>query len=279
MPTVVTLSTGAMNRATIGVTVHAHALPRATQIGHADGDPTRYENPALACLLRREEQPSRQRPLRCGFATSTLRSCCSPDRHTGCGKTRATSPPVPHVERRDAACSFTVPCPASPDPMRHLHRVNACRRLGAGSARRLTGFRGVEHPASQAGKLDLFQSSTSSPQPLSSSSKSGPQDRPSSSRPRRDSADRCGLRPHRTALSRRPQAAAVRRALNHHASLVKGSPQNADVWFARILVTPPATHFVGLVRNEKPPAMRMKELAGQRDGPPHDIDCSTSSLG
>ena len=41
----------AMNRATEGVTVHAHALPRATRFGHANGHPTRYEDPALLTEL------------------------------------------------------------------------------------------------------------------------------------------------------------------------------------------------------------------------------------
>jgi len=48
----------AMNRATEGVTVHAHALPRATRFGHANGHPTRYEDPAL--LTELAEKPMKQ---------------------------------------------------------------------------------------------------------------------------------------------------------------------------------------------------------------------------
>jgi hypothetical protein len=46
----------AMNRASRAVTVHAHALARATRIGHANGDPTRYKDPAL--LTELAEKPS-----------------------------------------------------------------------------------------------------------------------------------------------------------------------------------------------------------------------------
>ena len=56
MPTVAALSAGAMNRASEASTVHAHALQRATRIGHADGGPTRYEDPAL--LTELAEKPS-----------------------------------------------------------------------------------------------------------------------------------------------------------------------------------------------------------------------------
>jgi len=96
---------------------------------------------------------------------------------------------------------FVVPCRRERRPRRHPHRVNACRRLGAGSARRLTGFRGVEHPAEPAGKLDLFLSSTRSPQPLPAAPKTGLRPAsescglPDSAKPREDG------RPHRTALS------------------------------------------------------------------------------
>ena len=67
-----------MKRASKAVTLHAGGIARATVIDNDNGGCTRSEDPALSCLLRREEQQSRQCPLRCGFATSTLRSCCTP---------------------------------------------------------------------------------------------------------------------------------------------------------------------------------------------------------
>ena len=47
-----------------------------------------------------------------------------------------------------------------------------------------------------------------------------------------------------------------------------------DVWFAWILVAPPATRITGLVLDEEPRAMGTKVLPEQRKRPPHDIDCS-----
>jgi len=173
------------------VTVHAHAFPRATRIGHANGPPTRYEDPALACLLRREEQPSRQRPLWCGFATSTLRSCCTPRCSRNPDECRGSAP-TPPAERRQTACSFTVPCPAlvlhspesirgdggSPDPIRHLHRVNP-DRVRIGNAGWVPGRpenrrRRPDRDSSVSSIARLPSSSTGSPQALSSSSKAGP---------------------------------------------------------------------------------------------------------
>jgi hypothetical protein len=82
----------AMNRASRAVTVHAHDLARATRIGHANGDPTRYKDPAL--LTELAEKPS--------------------------------SAPAPLAVwlRHFNASLLLSPCPASPDPMRHTHRVN-----------------------------------------------------------------------------------------------------------------------------------------------------------
>jgi len=87
----------AMNRATKGVTVHAQALARATGIGAANGCCTRSEDPAL--LTELAQKPS--------------------------------SAPAPLAESlRDLNASLLLfPCPATPDTMRHTHRVNACRRL------------------------------------------------------------------------------------------------------------------------------------------------------
>ena len=87
----------AMNRATKGVTVHAQALARASGIGAANGCCTRSEDPAL--LTELAQKPS--------------------------------SAPAPLAESlRDLdALLLLFPCPATPDTMRHTHRVNACRRL------------------------------------------------------------------------------------------------------------------------------------------------------
>ena len=70
-----------MKRATRGVTLHAGGIPRATVIDNADGGCTRSEDPGPSHWLREE---------------------------------RATSPPVPHAERRVAACSFRCAPPPSP---------------------------------------------------------------------------------------------------------------------------------------------------------------------
>jgi len=81
-----------------GVTVHAQALARATGIGNANGCCTRSEDvPAL--LTELVQKPS--------------------------------SAPAPLAESlRDLDASLLLfPCPATPDTMRHTHRVNACRRL------------------------------------------------------------------------------------------------------------------------------------------------------
>ena len=73
------------------------AIPRATGIGAANGCYTRSEDPAL--LTELAQKPS--------------------------------SAPAPLAESlRDLNASLLLfPCPATPDPMRHTHRVNACRRL------------------------------------------------------------------------------------------------------------------------------------------------------
>ena len=86
-----------MNRATIGVTVHAQALSRATGIGDAHGCCTRSEDPALLTELAR----------------------------------KPSSAPAPLAESlRDLNASLLLfPCPASPDPLRRTHRTNAWCRL------------------------------------------------------------------------------------------------------------------------------------------------------
>jgi hypothetical protein len=63
----------AINRASRAVTLDAQGIARATVIGNDNGGCTRHEDPGPSHWLREE---------------------------------RATSPPVPHAERRVAACSF-----------------------------------------------------------------------------------------------------------------------------------------------------------------------------
>jgi len=57
MPTVVALPTGAMNRASEAVTVHAHGIARATVVSDANGRRTRY-HPRLALRLRSSLVPA-----------------------------------------------------------------------------------------------------------------------------------------------------------------------------------------------------------------------------
>jgi hypothetical protein len=70
-----------------------------------------------------EEKSSSHASAPCGVAvaTSTLRSCCTPRcsrnlrqavKQNTFASRPAGSAPTPPAERRDAACSFTVPCPA-----------------------------------------------------------------------------------------------------------------------------------------------------------------------
>ena len=134
-----------MKRATRGVTLHAGGIARATVVGNADGGCTRYEDPALSCLLRREEQQSRQCPLRCGYRhlnASLLLYPGDPCRHAVGG-----TPP------QDGTC--TAPT------------------LGAGWCRVTPTCRGStvssilsRRSRRRRRKLDLFESLTGSPQAL-----------------------------------------------------------------------------------------------------------------
>ena len=89
------------------------------------------------------------------------------------------SPASPHEPCRTSSARLMQ------DPRRsrafdaaHAPRQRLTQACVPGHPDARSGFRGVEHPASQAGKLDFFLSSTSSPQALSSSSKSGATRRP-----------------------------------------------------------------------------------------------------
>ena len=109
-------------------------------------------------------QVPRQRPLRCGFATSTLRSCCA-------------LPPSPAAPTQATPAKLSCPV-LHPRRSRALNTAHAPRqRLTQACAPGHpdeSGFRGVEHPASQAGKLDFLHLL---PQTLFSR-KSGPPGRP-----------------------------------------------------------------------------------------------------
>ena len=148
----------------------------------------------------REEQPPRQRPLRCGCrhlnASLLLYPALLTEPASGreaehvrftTGRFRAKAP------CGTPRCGVLVYCPLSGACPPSLERATEDRRtpcgtrtastldagLCAGSSRdppsaACSGLRGVEHPASHAGKLDLLLSSAASPHVLSSSSKSGP---------------------------------------------------------------------------------------------------------
>ena len=131
-----------------------------------------------ACSRNLRSQVPRQAPMRnaamrrarfpvpCPAPAGPRQSCRQRSCHQLCSEPCAPCPQC----LRHRRCRRVAPS------VRHLHRVNACRRLGAGSARRLTGFRGVEHPASQAGKLDSSPSSTRSSN-TSTSDQNGPKPR------------------------------------------------------------------------------------------------------
>ena len=145
----------------------SHAQPGSVMLTVV---PRTTKTPRCSRNLLRSQVP-RQRPLWCGFATSTLRSCCPP-------------PPSPAAPTQATPAKLSCPV-LNPRRSRAFHAAHAPRqRLTQACAPGhpdKSGFHGVEHPASQAGKLDLFLSSTASPQPLSAASthtESGPPDRP-----------------------------------------------------------------------------------------------------
>ena len=131
-----------MNRATRGVTVHAHTLRPC----HALCERHRWCQRASPNPAQSTPRP----PGRCGFATSTLRSCCAP-------------PPSPAAPTQATPAKLSCPV-LNPRRPRAFHAAHAPRQ-------RLTqactpghpdesGFLGVEHPASQAGTLDSSCSAT-----------------------------------------------------------------------------------------------------------------------
>jgi len=144
-----------MKRASGAVTLHAGGIPRATLIGNDNSGCTRSEDPGPSHWLREE---------------------------------RATSPPVPHAERReDAACSFTCPLSGS----RRTPQDGTCTAptLGAGWCRVTPTSRGST-VSSVARLLQVFDRL---PTGSSVSSTHGPSGHPAS-RHRRDSSKR-GRRP------------------------------------------------------------------------------------
>jgi len=76
MPTASARSTGAINRASRAVTVDAYAIPRANVIGCAHAGRTRYQDPALSCLLRRERAAVTPTPQRCRYRDLNLLIPC-----------------------------------------------------------------------------------------------------------------------------------------------------------------------------------------------------------
>jgi hypothetical protein len=144
------------------VTVHAHALPRATVISNDNGRCTRSEDPALLTELA-EKPSSAPAPLAVWLRHFNASLLLCPAAVPG-------GPDTGH------ASEAVMSCAQSPALSRLPCGTCTAPSVGAGwvPGQPLCGFRGVEHPASQAGTLDFFLSSTGSPQALSSSSKAGP---------------------------------------------------------------------------------------------------------
>ena len=114
-------------------------ITRADLVHNADGpSPLPKAMNRASKLTRFMLTPSRAQP---GSAMTTVvaRALKTPDRHTGCGETGQP------VRRSPMRCGFAtstlrhaeawqapvVPCRRNGGPMRHTHRVNACRRLAS----------------------------------------------------------------------------------------------------------------------------------------------------
>ena len=123
----------------------SHAQPGSVMLTVV---PRATKTPRCSRNLLRSQVP-RQRPLRCGFATSTLRSCCSPPPSPA--SPTKTTPAELSWSLLPARRSRAFDAAHAP----HQRLVQAC----APGHPDESGFRGVEHPASQAGKLDSSGSS------------------------------------------------------------------------------------------------------------------------
>jgi len=177
---------------------HAPCYPSPRQ-------PSRQRSCHEFCFPPSHPHPPRQQSCHVG--------CCAPlhavrvrqgsrrrRRHAPClaaSSFRSASPPLTRSATRlegcagtvNAGCSCDAQCARASRPRRSraFHTAHAPRqRLTQACApgQPLRGFRGVEHPASQAGTLDFFLSSTGS---FRQQRSHGPMGRPRQS---------CGLRPH-----------------------------------------------------------------------------------
>ncbi len=104
-----------MNRASRAVTVHAHALPRATVIGNNNGGCTRFEDPALLTELA-QKPSSAPAPLVVWLRHFNASLLLSP----------AAVPGGPDKDHASKAVMVFASCPGALAPlMQHTHRVNA----------------------------------------------------------------------------------------------------------------------------------------------------------
>ena len=151
-------------------------IPRAIVTGNDNGGCTRHEDPGPSHLLREERATSPPVPHAVWLSPPQRFAPVVPRVAHGTPMQDRGSAPTPHAERREyTACSFIYPCPAPAGPRKTAPapRQRLTQACAPGHPDK-SGFHGVVHPASQAGKLDFFLSSTGSPQALSSSSKYGP---------------------------------------------------------------------------------------------------------
>jgi hypothetical protein len=149
------------------------AIARATVITVAYGPPPRYHPHVTA-----PAKQVRAVPLTPAGTAAAEQPRSSPP----------TPPPSPAAPTQATPAKLSCPvlnppallCPAACFALLHGSRRRCGTRtastldagLCAGSARRLTGFRGVEHPASQAGTLDSSASSATSTTPPTGGSSS-----------------------------------------------------------------------------------------------------------
>jgi len=119
MPTVAALSTGAINRASIAVTVDAYAIPRTTVVGNDNGDRTRMKTPRCHACCEERSSSHANAPNGVAVATSIYLSpsASRPPPHEPC---RTSSARLMLNPRRSRACH------AAPAPRQALAQAG-CR--------------------------------------------------------------------------------------------------------------------------------------------------------
>ena len=112
---------------------HAQSsLTMTTVVARAMKTPDRH-----TCCGKKEQQVRRS-PLRCGFATSTLRSCCA----------LTPSPASPHEPRRTSSARLMqIPMRSRAFHAAHAPRQRLTQACAPGHPDK-SGFHGVEHPSS-----------------------------------------------------------------------------------------------------------------------------------